>query len=51
MIAVVESPTPPLHLILGNVALKRFRAKLDRWHQEIAAWETITAGADFPEGQ
>lgn len=51
MIAVVESPNPPVHLILGSVALKRFRAKLDQWNQDIAAWEQTTLGADFPEGQ
>ena len=51
MIAVVESPNPPVHLILGAVALKCFRAKLDQWNQDIAAWEQTTLGADFPEGQ
>jgi NAD(P)-dependent dehydrogenase (short-subunit alcohol dehydrogenase family) len=51
MMAVVDSPNPPLHLILGAVALKRFRTKLDQWNQEIAAWESTTLGADFPEGQ
>jgi NAD(P)-dependent dehydrogenase (short-subunit alcohol dehydrogenase family) len=50
MIAVVDSPNPPLHLILGNVALKRFRARLDQWQKEIAEWEPTTTGADFPEG-
>ncbi len=49
MIAVVESPNPPLHLILGAAALKRFRAKLDQWNQEIAAWEPTTLRADFQE--
>src|SRR5580693_2447589 len=34
MIAVVESPNPPVHLILGAVALKRFRSKLDQWNQD-----------------
>jgi NAD(P)-dependent dehydrogenase (short-subunit alcohol dehydrogenase family) len=51
MMAVVESPNPPVHLILGAIALKRFRAKLDQWNQDIAAWEQTTLGADFPEGQ
>ncbi len=51
MIAVVESPNPPVHLILGAIALKRFRAKLDQWNWDIAAWEQTTLGADFPEGQ
>jgi NAD(P)-dependent dehydrogenase (short-subunit alcohol dehydrogenase family) len=49
MIQVVESPNPPLHLILGAIALKRFREKLEKWNQEIAAWEQVTLGADFQE--
>jgi NAD(P)-dependent dehydrogenase (short-subunit alcohol dehydrogenase family) len=51
MIQVVESPNPPLHLLLGGSALQRMRAKLDAWQKEIAAWEPVTAGADFPEGK
>ena len=51
MIAVVESPNPPLRLLLGASALKRLREKLDAWQKEIAAWESTTLGADFPEGQ
>jgi NAD(P)-dependent dehydrogenase (short-subunit alcohol dehydrogenase family) len=51
MIQVVESPKPPLHLLLGGSALQRMRAKLDAWHKEISAWEQVTAGADFPEGK
>jgi NAD(P)-dependent dehydrogenase (short-subunit alcohol dehydrogenase family) len=51
MIQVVESPHPPLHLLLGASALQRFRGKLDSWQKEIAAWEQVTAGADFPEGE
>ncbi len=50
MIKVVDSPNPPLHLILGNAALKRFRARLDQWQKETAEWESTTTGADFPEG-
>ncbi|HET6170930.1 MAG TPA: short-chain dehydrogenase/reductase, partial [Terracidiphilus sp.] len=51
MIAVVESPNPPLRLLLGASALTRLRAKLDSWQKEIAAWESTTTGADFPEGE
>jgi NAD(P)-dependent dehydrogenase (short-subunit alcohol dehydrogenase family) len=51
MIAVVESPNPPLRLLLGASALQRVRAKLDAWQKEIAAWESTTVGADFPEGE
>ncbi len=51
MIAVVESPNPPLRLLLGASALKRVREKLDAWQKEIATWESTTVGADFPEGE
>jgi NAD(P)-dependent dehydrogenase (short-subunit alcohol dehydrogenase family) len=51
MMEVVDSPNPPLHLILGALALKRFRGKLDQWNDEIEAWESVTLGADFPEGE
>jgi NAD(P)-dependent dehydrogenase (short-subunit alcohol dehydrogenase family) len=51
MIAVVESQKPPLHLLLGKLALNRLQGKLDLWRDEIAAWESTTLGADFPEGQ
>jgi NAD(P)-dependent dehydrogenase (short-subunit alcohol dehydrogenase family) len=51
MMQVVESEKPPLHLILGAQALARFRGKLDAWREEIAAWEGVTLGSDFPEGE
>ena len=47
---VVESPNPPLHLILGAVAYNRFKGKLDQWREEMAKYESVTLGADFPEG-
>jgi NAD(P)-dependent dehydrogenase (short-subunit alcohol dehydrogenase family) len=50
VIAVADSPNPPLHLILGKLALTRFRDKMAAWQKEIAAWESVTTGADFPEG-
>jgi len=49
-IAVVDAAEPPLHLILGKTALTRFRAKMAQWELDIAAWESVTTGADFPEG-
>jgi NADP-dependent 3-hydroxy acid dehydrogenase YdfG len=51
MMQVVESPAPPLRLLLGSIALQRLRTKLGGWEKEIAEWEQVTAGADFPEGQ
>ncbi|MBI0329853.1 oxidoreductase [Burkholderia plantarii] len=49
IIAAVESPTPPAHLILGSNGLERVKAKLDALRAEIAAWEAVTRSADFPE--
>lgn len=49
MMDVVESPNPPLHLVLGALAYNRFKGKLDRWHDELAAYEKVSLGADFPD--
>jgi len=49
ILAVVNSPEPPLHLILGKAALARFRDKLSQWQKEIAVWESTTVNADFPD--
>jgi NAD(P)-dependent dehydrogenase (short-subunit alcohol dehydrogenase family) len=51
IITVTESPNPPLHLILGKIALTRFRDKLEQWKKEMATWESLTLGSDFPEGK
>lgn len=51
IIAAVASPHTPKHLLLGKLALTRFRAKLDEFTQEIAAWEPVTLGSDYPEGK
>jgi len=51
MMQVVESPNPPLRLLLGASALQRLRTKTSAWEKEVAAWEKVTVGADFPEGE
>jgi len=48
MIAVVESPNPPLRLLLGVAAYNRLQAKLSTWSAEVEAWRETTLGADFP---
>lgn len=50
IIAVADAPEPPLRLLLGKAALSRLRDKLAAWQKEIAAWESVTTGADFPAG-
>jgi short-subunit dehydrogenase len=51
MMQVVESPNPPLRLLLGNMALQRLRTKIDSLQKEVKTWESTTTGADFPEGE
>jgi len=48
IIAVVDSPKPPLNLVLGADGLKRVREKLAALSAEIDAWEAVTVGADYP---
>jgi NAD(P)-dependent dehydrogenase (short-subunit alcohol dehydrogenase family) len=48
---VAVSDNPPLHLLLGTAAWNRMRAKLEQWQKEMVAYEKVTLGADFPEGQ
>jgi NAD(P)-dependent dehydrogenase (short-subunit alcohol dehydrogenase family) len=50
IIAAVEAPEPPLHLLLGKAAMKGARWKLDLLKRNFDAWEETTVGADFPEG-
>jgi NAD(P)-dependent dehydrogenase (short-subunit alcohol dehydrogenase family) len=49
VIAVADAEQPPVHLILGKLALNRFRDKMAGWEKEITAWESVTTGADFPK--
>lgn len=51
MIQVVESPNPPLRLLLGSVALDRLKGKLARIDEDVAAWKSVTLGTDFPESR
>jgi NAD(P)-dependent dehydrogenase (short-subunit alcohol dehydrogenase family) len=51
MMDVAASDDPPLHLLLGALAYRRFKGKLDRWRDEMAKYESVSLGADFPEGQ
>ncbi|MXV15150.1 oxidoreductase [Hufsiella ginkgonis] len=51
IIAAVESPEPPLYLLLGANAMKGGRAKLEVLKKDFDAWEETTVGADFPPGE
>ena len=49
IIEAVEAPEPPLHLLLGRAALRGARWKLDMLREQFDRWESVSAGADFPE--
>lgn len=49
IIDVSMSPTPPLRLLLGKMALEVARKKLATMETDFDSWETVTLGADFPE--
>lgn len=46
MLAVIDSPTPPAHLLLGSDALQLVRAKLDLLQAELSKWEALTCSTD-----
>jgi len=48
IVAAVSVPEPPRHLLLGKLALNRYRQKVDETQKEMAVWEETTLGADFP---
>ncbi len=43
LIAVLESPNPPLRLVLGADAMAAVRGKLARVVADVAAWEAVSA--------
>jgi len=49
IIAAVESPEPPLHLLLGRPALDQVTAKLRDFAEEVERWREVSLGADFPD--
>jgi NAD(P)-dependent dehydrogenase (short-subunit alcohol dehydrogenase family) len=48
MVAAASAEKPPRHLLLGKLALDRFRGKMKSFEAEIEQWEETTLGADFP---
>ncbi len=49
IVKVVESPQPPMRLLLGVAALKGARNKLEQLKKDYDSWEETTIGADFPQ--
>lgn len=51
IIAAVEAQNPPLHLLLGKVALDAVAAKLAAFTDELGQWRDLSLSADFPVGE
>lgn len=49
VVAAASDPNPPKHLLLGKIALTRFRKRLADWNEELDRWQATTEGADFPQ--
>jgi len=50
IVKAVESANAPHRLLLGNDAYNGAMAKLDELREEFVQWESVSRGADFPEG-
>lgn len=46
MLAVIDAPAPPAHLLLGSDALRLVREKLKTLEAELAQWEALTVSTD-----
>lgn len=47
LLRIIAEPNPPVHLLLGNDAVKLVREKIDALTNEIKAWEEVSASTDF----
>jgi NAD(P)-dependent dehydrogenase (short-subunit alcohol dehydrogenase family) len=51
IIQAVESPEPPLHLLLGRPAYETTAAKFKDFSAEMEKWREVSLGADFPDAK
>jgi NAD(P)-dependent dehydrogenase (short-subunit alcohol dehydrogenase family) len=49
IIQAVESPEPPLHLLLGRPAYEMTAVKFKEFATEMEKWRDVSLGADFPD--
>ncbi|WP_433281619.1 oxidoreductase [Pseudonocardia xinjiangensis] len=50
VLSILDTPTPPVHLLLGSDALRLVTAGRDAVDAEIEQWSQLTRSTDFPEG-
>jgi NAD(P)-dependent dehydrogenase (short-subunit alcohol dehydrogenase family) len=49
IVRLAASPKPPVHLPLGNDTLAAYRAKAERFEQEIAEWHEVITSTDHDD--
>ncbi len=49
IVAAVSSPEPPKHLLLGKIALQRYRTRLEQWTADLDRWQQTTVESDYPD--
>ena len=49
IVQVVESPEPPLRLLLGKAAVSGAHGKLEALRRDFEAWAKVSEAADFPD--
>lgn len=47
IVELANNPVPPLHLLMGKIALERVREKMLHLSEQINAWEKITISTDY----
>jgi hypothetical protein len=47
LLKIVDSDNPPVHLLLGNDALKLVEERLAALSGEIKAWKAVSRSTDF----
>jgi NAD(P)-dependent dehydrogenase (short-subunit alcohol dehydrogenase family) len=50
LLAVLDDPQPPAHLVLGSDALRLVRAARQAFDAELDRFEELTVSTDFPDG-
>ena len=51
VVEAISAPESPKHLLLGKLALQRYRNHLKEWGESLDKWQDVTNGADFPGGE
>jgi hypothetical protein len=49
LITLIESPTPPAHLLLGPDAFEFVNKELDALRSEFGQWEAVTSSTNFDQ--